>query len=608
MDERTPSQPELPRNPPRVRPWYRRAELLLLIAVVLAIYLPRLTAIPVCGEESRWATVARGMLESGDWLVPRQQGQVFPDRPPLGIWPIAAIGSLRGEIDAVAIRLPSVVAITLTSVLIFAYGSLFLSRAATLLTALLYPTMGQVLQLGGLGESDAQFTFYIASSLLLWHMIYTFGRRPIGRSIWMLWPTGYALAAAGALVKGMQAPVYFAAVTFVFLALRRDWKTLLSWQHAAGIGVFFAILGAWQIPYILATDLPTGLAMWTNGPTKRFMLKGLLEHLATYPLETFACLLPWSPLLLFFLHRAFRGQLETQRPYMTFLLTATLVCYPSLWFAATARGRYFMPLYPCVALLIGVVVHRLLQAAPNVEINIPWRRYATAMAIIPPLAGFAIALAATDNFPRLAPATQPLLITVCFSIVAALVCATLCYSVWDPSTRSITASIVSLMLLLAVGMKVVVTNVNVNEANDLSVPVAAIKQQLPADGRLVSFTAVNHRFDHYYGGAIEELPWPDSLAEVPAGVEYFCFDRNPGDTPERRTAGRFWNEYTTSGTLPFYWEEIATVSMARRKNDDSQAVVIVGRIVRHEPLAESAKHVTLRITALTPALSQRETD
>ena len=38
--------------------------------------------VPLRGEESRWACGARWMLASGDWIVPRQQGTVFPERPP----------------------------------------------------------------------------------------------------------------------------------------------------------------------------------------------------------------------------------------------------------------------------------------------------------------------------------------------------------------------------------------------------------------------------------------------------------------------------------------------------------------------------------------------
>ena len=58
----------------------------LLMGLVVAIYFTRMTALPIYGEEPRWGQVAYEMLQSGDWIVPRQQGEPFPDRPPLNSW------------------------------------------------------------------------------------------------------------------------------------------------------------------------------------------------------------------------------------------------------------------------------------------------------------------------------------------------------------------------------------------------------------------------------------------------------------------------------------------------------------------------------------------
>jgi 4-amino-4-deoxy-L-arabinose transferase-like glycosyltransferase len=499
----------------------------LVAGIVLLIYLPRLTALPVCGEESRWATAAREMLRTGDWLVPRQQGQVFPDRPPLGMWPMAAIGGLRGDVDAWAIRLPSVLAVLATSLLVCAYASQFLSRWGALLAGLAYPTMGQVLQLGGLGESDAQFAFYVTASLLVWHAGYQRKLPPE-----YVWAAGYALAALGALVKGLQAPAYFVGATWFYLVVQRDWRWLVSWRHFLGSTAFVVVLGAWQIPYIFATGWTTGLAMWTNGPTHRFHLDGLLLHLATYPVETLVCTLPWSPLLLIYFNRAWRKKLGDAQPFVLFVALAAAVCYPSVWLAATARGRYFMPLYPCLAVLAGVIFERVLRLARGTKATMVERGQADKLAA--------------------------------------------CRYGW----RRPALAAGSVLLLGLVGRHVML-NAEIGRTNDPTPAIAAAKQSLPQPERLVSFTAIDHRFDYYYGQPIAELPWPKSLAEVPPRVEYFCFTRTPGDTPAQRKAGRFWNMYTTSGTLPFAWEPVAEVSMTRRQGkNQKQPAVIVGRIVR----------------------------
>ena len=73
-----------PTWPARVRWWLGQWEIGALVALVVAAYFTRLAEVPICGEESRWATAAREMIASGDWIVPRQQTSVFPERPPLG--------------------------------------------------------------------------------------------------------------------------------------------------------------------------------------------------------------------------------------------------------------------------------------------------------------------------------------------------------------------------------------------------------------------------------------------------------------------------------------------------------------------------------------------
>src|SRR5687768_2065327 len=68
-----------------------------LSAFVFLTYFIQSDALPTRGEETRWATVASEMAATGDWIVPRQQGEPFFSRPPLGSWLIAVSAMIRGE-------------------------------------------------------------------------------------------------------------------------------------------------------------------------------------------------------------------------------------------------------------------------------------------------------------------------------------------------------------------------------------------------------------------------------------------------------------------------------------------------------------------------------
>ena len=119
-----------------------------------------------------------------------------------------------------------------------------------------------------------------------------------------------------------------------------------------------AIIAAWQIPFYCATDIDAVMATWAGLATDRVHLDGLVKHIVMYPIETFACLLPWSPILVALMKRETRALIADQKPLVSFLLVALAVAYPTVWVVAGAQARYFMPLYPLVAVLVGLVVER----------------------------------------------------------------------------------------------------------------------------------------------------------------------------------------------------------------------------------------------------------
>ena len=94
-----------------------------------------------------------------------------------------------------------------------------------------------------------------------------------------------------------------------------------------------------------------------------------LKHLATFPAEVLVCMLPWSVLLVAYLRRDFRRSLGSAAADVRFLACAVAVAFPTCWLVPGARNRYFAPLYPCLALLIGLVVERCCQASAA-----PWAR------------------------------------------------------------------------------------------------------------------------------------------------------------------------------------------------------------------------------------------
>jgi 4-amino-4-deoxy-L-arabinose transferase-like glycosyltransferase len=550
-----------------------------------AIYMSRLTRLPMVGEEPRVAEMAEEMYETGDWVVPRQQRQPFPERPPMTTWAVAVMGLVHGELDALAVRLPSVVAVLLTSLLVYGYSRQFMSLPSALAAGLIYVSMGQVLQIGRMGESEAVFTLLVSASLMTWHLGYVRGWHPA----WT-WIAGFGLAAVAAYVKGLQAPVYFSVITGVYLIHRHDWRYLIGWPFMAGAAVFVAIVAVWQIPFYLRTDWASVKAIWTGLISDRLSPWGLAEHVATYPLETFACLLPWSPLLVALVHRETRELLHEKWPLALFLYTAVIVTYPSVLLATGAQSRYYMPLYPCIAVLIALVIDRCAASQPGRYPRHAWHQFLLLSSTIVSVGGLAILALSLLPAHRTGAASQPLWLGLSFALLAAGVVYVLwtCYRAGTPRMR--TAAVASIALFVGMAYTGVMINVHAARWHDPTAAVASLKERVPVPESLVSLGPIEHRFAYFYKAPIPEVAWPLTVGDLPEDVEYFVFMRYAGDTAESRSAGRgrVWTK--TPGTLPFEWEEVTSIFCDRSKRPGDLPRVVLGRVIR--PLQPAVVDVT----------------
>src|SRR4030043_306099 len=61
-------------------------------------------------DEPRYAQVAREMAEDGNWILPRLNNRIYPDKPPVFFWLIAMSYALSGEVNSFSARSPSALA------------------------------------------------------------------------------------------------------------------------------------------------------------------------------------------------------------------------------------------------------------------------------------------------------------------------------------------------------------------------------------------------------------------------------------------------------------------------------------------------------------------
>jgi 4-amino-4-deoxy-L-arabinose transferase-like glycosyltransferase len=549
-------------------PIHREPALYLVLMLALGIYLPRLTTLTIRGEESRRAVIAREMIERNDWIVPRTQGEVRLSRPPLQNWLIAGLSVAAGEMSAWSIRLPGLVTTLLTVALVYWSARRTCSVAGAVVAAAAYASFLQVLELGRTGETEPVFTLFVAASLLLWHGMWV--QHPgcseaagvLPPKVVAAWAVGGACAGLAMLTKGLQAPLYFFGSVWMYLLLTRQFRALLRPGHFVGLIAFAMVVGLWQAPFMARMGLENGWLIYMRNVAHRFhddRWSTYVIHFATYPAAVVCgCLAPWSVLLLAFGDAKLRATLGPRRDQAIFLATCILVCLPSVWLPPEARPRYFMPLFPCFAVLIGIAAELLWEQAIEQPRNL-WTNFVRIAAVT--LAVCAVACPLSSIFLPSSPFVMPL----GQALVVALLLLGLAEIVRRLSSSTSPLARQQSALALAAGLGVIyvgpLMTSQQQRSENLPAAVAALQTKLPAEARLVSFDPVHHVFLHYLGRTVERLPRPQSAAEVPSDVDYFCVQVSGTNQPD----------------LPFAWDEVASLAVDRNYHAVPKERVIVGR-------------------------------
>ena len=109
------------------------------------------------------------------------------------------------------------------------------------------------------------------------------------------------------------------------------------------------------------------------------------------------------------------------------------------------------------------------------------------------------------------------------------------------------------------------TSLWIARAEDLRPQLAALRERLPADVRLVSFEMLDIKFVYYWDEDIPMVPVEDADRALFETNGYFAMNAPLGEPME----------------LPFAWDPLASLSMAVRRGDREHQVIVARR--RTEP-------------------------
>ncbi len=212
-------------------------------------------------REARVAACAQGMLESGDWILPRISESSEPRlrKPPLAYWLAAAAGMLvgGGRVTELAAKLPSVLTGLVAILAVFSLGRRAMrSRRAGFLAALLLAGSSLFWDEAHTAAADMTLTCCAVLAVLgFWRVLEEGRRGQLDRALpWLALGLGF-------LAKGPVAVAVPLVVLGGCLALRREWRKLPELiPSPLALVVFLGVALPW---YIVALHRwPGALDVW----------------------------------------------------------------------------------------------------------------------------------------------------------------------------------------------------------------------------------------------------------------------------------------------------------------------------------------------------------
>lgn len=365
-------------------PASRSGNLWLPILIAVAIALVLMTLMPTTmfwdRDEAFYARAAVEMIQSGNWILPTYNDAVFPDKPPLIYWLMAAFMHLFGENEFGA-RFASAPATAASAFLVFLIGSRLFDRRTGLWSMLVFASSTLTIYLGITAMLDAVLVTFVC--LALWAFLAIMQDRD---GFWWKALVFLVAVSLALLTKGPVGPaVVVPAVAITWLFSSRGerppfWQMLvLAAATFVGVGVFLL----WAIPANTMSHgemLQTGIGEHVIGralkPMQGHGAPGWLGYLAFLPAYIPVLIIGFMPATLF-LPAALSGVSRKPAAHgfpspRLFLLSWMVPGFVMFSLAATKLPHYIEPMIPAFAIAAGAVISGSLQGGPLARTSGRW--------------------------------------------------------------------------------------------------------------------------------------------------------------------------------------------------------------------------------------------
>ena len=308
-------------------------------------------------DEPRYAEVAREMFESGDYISTRLCGCLWFEKPALVYWMSAAGYRLFG-VDEFAARAPIALAALATVALIYFAVRRLGSHSVALTSALILTTSGIFIAYARVSTPDMVLTAAITASLLTaFHSL-----RASGPTRSVLWAISFLFVGLAVLAKGLVGALLVFSILGIHLILAGRLRSVRWRDWLIGLVVFLAVAASWYGPVTARHGWAFIEEFFVRHHFQRYTSNefGHPQPFYFFFLVAMAGVAPWSFFLIPAIGR-FRSLWESRDSLLGLAWIWVVVPIVFFSFSESKLPGYILPIFPALAVIIGVEVERFLS-------------------------------------------------------------------------------------------------------------------------------------------------------------------------------------------------------------------------------------------------------
>ncbi|HEY4345726.1 MAG TPA: phospholipid carrier-dependent glycosyltransferase [Parvibaculum sp.] len=318
-------------------------------------------------DEGRYIEIPREMVETGDYVLPRLNGILYFEKPPLFYWLEASAIKTLG-ISEWSMRLWPALLGLFGALMSYGVARRFYGRKAGLVaggvlaTTLLYYLLARVVILD-MAES-------VLMSAALFSFLLSAEEKNEKKAIW--WARGgHAAAALAVLTKGLIGVLLPGLIGLVWIAVIGRWSFIRRALCPSGIAIFLAI----ALPWHILAAMRNQDFLWFYFVHEHFMRFTTTVHKRDEPIWYFIPVLligflPWTG----YLWRAIKDALprwsrRSERPVEMFLILWIAIIFVFFSVSDSKLPPYILPVFPPLAVLLGRLLGPRLDARDDLPLG-----------------------------------------------------------------------------------------------------------------------------------------------------------------------------------------------------------------------------------------------